>query len=143
MCVHWLTQRQSDVPPDDDWLTAAERAVLASLRVRKRWQDWRLGRWTAMQALAAYLGDSGSSPHTLARLEVRATESGAPEAPVDGQPAPVALSISHSTASALCVLGPRPVALGCDVERIEPRAAVFVRTNSCDATLKALPRRRA
>ena len=126
MRVYWLTQQQSDVPADDEWLTAAERAGLAGLRVPKRRHDWRLGRWTAKQALAAYLDDGGRSARTLARLEVRATEDGAPEAFVDGQPAPVTLSISHSAASALCALGPRPVALGCDVERIEPRAAVFV-----------------
>ena len=34
--VYWLEQAEADVPAPDDWLTAAELAVLAPLRIPKR-----------------------------------------------------------------------------------------------------------
>src|SRR5437660_665235 len=67
MEVHWLEQRGSDVPPQDDWLSAAELMRLAGMRVEKRRVDWRLGRWTAKAAIAAHmrtpaLSGPGSAP---------------------------------------------------------------------------------
>jgi 4'-phosphopantetheinyl transferase len=54
MDVYWLDQTQADVPAGDEWLCAREAACLARLRFAKRRADWRLGRWTAKRALAAY-----------------------------------------------------------------------------------------
>ena len=76
--VRWHHARAGEVPADDDWLTAGERAVVAGLAVAKRRADWRLGRWTAKALLDAVLGVP------LHRVEVRAADDGAPEPYVDG-----------------------------------------------------------
>jgi len=121
MGVGWLTRSRADVPPDDSWLGPRERRTLAALRMPKRRDDWRLGRWTAKAALAAWLG---AEP---ARLEVLAAPDGAPEASLDGRRAPVSLSLSHRGGRALAVVGAPPLTVGCDLELIEPRSDAFVR----------------
>jgi 4'-phosphopantetheinyl transferase len=117
----WLLQSVADVPADDDWLAAVERARLVRLHVAKRRVDWRLGRWTAKRAVAAALGADG------ARIAIIATESGAPLALLDGVPAPVAISLSHCAGRGLCVVAPSGAAVGCDLERVEPRSPAFLR----------------
>ena len=104
------------------WLTAGEQATLARLHVAKRRSDWLLGRWTAKRALAAYLG----CVSRLARVEIRAAESGAPEVFLDGRAAPLTLSLSHAAGRGLCAVTAAGVALGCDLERIESRSRAFV-----------------
>ena len=52
---HWLEQTEADLPAANDWLSAGERLRLDGMRFAKRHADWRLGRWTAKRALAAYL----------------------------------------------------------------------------------------
>jgi 4'-phosphopantetheinyl transferase len=117
----WLSQRQADVPAGDDWLGAAERDVLAGLRVAPRRASWRLGRWTAKAALAAWLGVSGAD------LEVLAAPDGAPEAWLHGARAPVSVSLSHRGDRALAVVADAPTVAGCDLELIEPRSGAFIR----------------
>ena len=51
----WLTSSAAEVSPGDAWLSTRERAVLAGLRLAKRRDDWRLGRWTSKAAVAAWL----------------------------------------------------------------------------------------
>ena len=53
--VYWLEQVNVDLSAEDDWLSSAERTRLKSMRISKRQNDWRLGRWTAKRALAIYL----------------------------------------------------------------------------------------
>jgi 4'-phosphopantetheinyl transferase len=120
--VHCLTQVAADVPAGDEWLAPEERARLASLGVVKRREEWRLGRWTAKRLLAACLPGGPA----LAAIVVRAAADGAPEAVVGGAPAGWTLSLSHRAGTALCAAAPGRVALGCDVELIEPRSAAFV-----------------
>ena len=117
----WLSRRRADVPPADWWLGEHERHVLAGLRFERRRDDWRLGRWTAKAALSRWLG----VPCT--RIEVLAAADGAPEAWVDGAPAPVAVSLSHRGGRALAVVDSAPGAVGCDLELVEPRSDAFVR----------------
>jgi 4'-phosphopantetheinyl transferase len=117
----WLTRCSADVPPGDGWLGARERAVLAGLRVPKRRDDWRLGRWTAKAAVAAQLG---ADP---ARIEILAAPDGAPEAWLDGRPAPVSVSLSHRAGRAVAAVVAAPDAIGCDLELVEPRSPAFVR----------------
>lgn len=130
--VGWLLATAADVPPGDTWLVERERVVLAGLRVAKRRDDWRLGRWTAKCAVAYAVGLRAAtiSRHEfsfdLVRLEIRAPSGGAPEALLDGRPAPVAISISHAAGRGLCAVAPANIVVGCDVERIEPRSAAFV-----------------
>jgi 4'-phosphopantetheinyl transferase len=120
--IHWLTQTSLQLPNGEAWLTAGEQAALARLHVAKRRNDWLLGRWTAKRAVAAHLG----CMNHLARLEIRAAQSGAPEAFLDGRAAPLALSLSHAAGRGLCAVTAAGVALGCDLERIEPRSRAFV-----------------
>ena len=122
--VYWLTQTFADVPQDDSWLSAKERAFAGRMHFEKRRQDWRLGRWTAKQAMLHYL--SLPSGHDQAsRLEILAAADGAPEAFLDGIPAPAALSISHSAGIAFCAVAATGLALGCDLEEIRPREDNF------------------
>ena len=117
----WLTSWAAEVAPGDDWLSARERAVLAGLRLPKRRDDWRLGRWTAKAAVAAWLG-VGSE-----RVEVLAGADGAPDAWLDGAPAPVSLSLSHRAGRGLAAVTDLPAVIGCDLELVEHRSDAFVR----------------
>jgi 4'-phosphopantetheinyl transferase len=134
--VYWLTRQASDLPLDDRWLAPSERQHLAGLRFQGRRRDWLLGRWTAKQALTLRLGheremSAAESPvpalaFPLASIAIRARDGGAPEALIDGAPAPWEISLSHRGGVGLCALAARGAALGCDVERIEPRSAELV-----------------
>lgn len=123
--LYWLIQTHDDLPPDDDWMAASERAVLETLRFERRRTSWRLGRWTAKCALSAFLTPTRGSvlPATLAVL---ASESGAPTPYLYDDPLPAALSISHRNGLACSAVAPSGVALGCDLEAIEPRTDRFV-----------------
>ena len=123
--VRWHECRQADVPDDSRWLTENESRILCSFRVPKRRGDWRLGRWTAKRAVAAYLQLPQELP-SLAKIEIRAVDSGAPEVFLPGGPAAVSISITHSHGIAACAVTRPGAALGCDLETIEPRSDAFV-----------------
>jgi phosphopantetheinyl transferase len=125
MRVYWLEQSENDLPVDNDWLSVSELERLHRFRFAKRRTDWRLGRWTAKRAIATCLSWP-SHPRILARIEICATASGAPEAVVPNLPAPFSISLSHSGRAAICAVAPFGVALGCDLELIESRADAFV-----------------
>ena len=117
----WLTRDLGDVPRHDRWLSEPEREALSALRVPKRRADWRLGRWTAKAAVAAW------RRVPLEAVVVIAADDGAPEALIDGDPAAVALSLSHRAGRALAAVGDPRSALGCDLEALEPRSPAFLR----------------
>jgi 4'-phosphopantetheinyl transferase len=123
--VYWLEQTEADVPVDDDWLSTSEAARLNGMRFAKRRADWRLGRWTAKRALAISL-NMPSHLEALAGIEIRPAESGAPEVFLANQPAAVTISLSHRRRAAVCAVAPSGVALGCDLEIIEPRSDGFI-----------------
>jgi 4'-phosphopantetheinyl transferase len=125
MDLYWLEQTESDVPVNNDWLSPHETKCLAALRFLKRRSDWRLGRWTAKQALAACM-NLPATVRAFTNLEIRAASSGAPEVFVDAQPAGIAISLSHREGTALCTVGPPQRNFGCDLEMVEPRSAAFV-----------------
>jgi 4'-phosphopantetheinyl transferase len=126
MLIRWLARGMRDVPESDDWLTPAESARLASLRFPKRRTEARLARWTAKAALTAALGlDDGAG--TLAGIEIRAAATGAPEAFLGEEPAPAAVSLTDRADWAVCVVAPVDLAVGCDLELVEPRSDAFVR----------------
>jgi len=125
MNVYWLEQTQDEVPPEDDWLSASEAACHHLLHFAKRRADWRLGRWTAKRAVASYLNLPARSL-VLAKIDIRPTVSGAPEAFVDEKPGPVTISLSHREGRALCAVAQFGVDLGCDLEVIEPRSDAFL-----------------
>lgn len=119
-CCRYLTARLADLPDSLSWLSLRERETLDRLHVAKRRQDWLLGRWAAKRAVAASLG-SPDRQLPLRAIEILAAPDGAPEAYVATVAAPLDISISHSAGRALCALVPRGVAVGCDVEHVEPR----------------------
>jgi 4'-phosphopantetheinyl transferase len=125
MEVLWLEQSVADVPNCDDWLSDAETSCLNGLRFPKRRSDWRLGRWTAKHAIAAYLNLS-CARDALVAIEIRKAPSGAPEAFLEGESAGVGISISHRADLAACAVAPSGVMLGCDVELVEPRTPAFI-----------------
>jgi 4'-phosphopantetheinyl transferase len=124
MEVHWLEQADADVPTGNDWLGAAEALRLGDMRFAKRRADWRLGRWTAKRALSIY-GNRPSDSASLAAIEILPAASGAPDVFVANQPAAVTISISHRAHVAFCAVAAPVVALGCDLEIIEPRSDAF------------------
>lgn len=123
--VYWLEQTEADVPTENDWLSVGEAARLDSMRFPKRRADWRLGRWTAKRALALYLGVSGQH-QALVDIELRPAPSGAPEVFLAGQPATTTISLSHRGSHAVCAAAAASVAIGCDLEIIEPRSDEFI-----------------
>lgn len=140
MKVYWLTQNLAEVPPDDDWLSPNERAVLDTLRFPKRRAEWRLGRWTAKCVLAAYqraksdlrtrdfmnLNSPDAQVGLYRTIEIRAATDGAPEAFMNAEPLPIPLSISHRNEIGFCVINPLGSTVGCDLEMIEPRSDDFI-----------------
>jgi 4'-phosphopantetheinyl transferase len=125
MNLYWLEQCGQDLPKENDWLSGSEIKFLEGLRIAKRRGDWRLGRWTAKHALAAYLNSPCSSAG-LAKIEIRPASSGAPEAFFENNPAAVTISLSHRDDRAICVVAPPAVEMGCDLERVEPRSDAFI-----------------
>jgi 4'-phosphopantetheinyl transferase len=117
----WLTGSLAEVPAGDGWLGARERRALEALRVEKRRADWRLGRWTAKAAVGAWLA------LPALRIEIVAGDDGAPEAWLDGERAPVSVSLSHRGGRALAAVTSAPAVVGCDLELVEPRSGAFVR----------------
>ena len=125
MTIHWLEQTEADVPAENQWLNANEILRLNAMRIPKRRTDWRLGRWTAKQAVAACL-NLPTELSTLADVEIRAASSGAPEVFLQDKPAEIAISLSHSSGTALCTLAPPEINFGCDLETVEPRSDAFI-----------------
>lgn len=123
--VRWLSQGESDVPAGLDWLAGFERERLGRIRFRKRLDDYLLGRWTAKRALALHLGVPLVAP-ALATLEIRHAPGGAPIAARGGTRLPVEISISDRAGQATCAVAPAGLALGCDLELVEPRSRRFV-----------------
>ena len=123
--VLWFEAVTADLPAGDDWLGQEELRVLRAFRVPKRRDDWRLGRWTAKHAVAAYL-NMAVDPASLAAIEIRPADSGAPEVFLSHQPAAVSISISHCNGAAVCAVAQSGVALGCDLEVIAPRSDAFI-----------------
>lgn len=122
MHVFWLEQTAAGVPAEDDWLGPGEKETLSRLRFARRRADWRLGRWTAKQAVCACL----NAKYSLPDIEIRAAASGAPEVFIRQQPAGVAISLSHRSGTAACAVAPLGTAIGCDLELVEERSDGFV-----------------
>ncbi len=128
MEVYWLEQAEADLPTAEDWLSPSEAARLNGMRFVKRRSDWRLGRWTAKNALAMYFLylKIPADPQILANIEIRSASSGAPEAYFHNQPAAATISLSHRAGIAACAVSVPGVELGCDLEMVESRSDAFV-----------------
>lgn len=124
MDIYWLEQTEAQVPEGDHWLSAAETEVQRRFRFLKRRADWRLGRWTAKNAVAMRL-NAGLEYSGLRTIEIRPAASGAPEVFLEGERAPLNISLSHRQGLGACAVGPADISLGCDLEFVEPHSATF------------------
>ncbi len=123
---YYLEQKLSQMPAPAAWLSPREREILARLKIPKRRNDWLLGRWTAKQVIL-HIAGTEIPAKKIAQLEIIAAAEGAPQVFFADQPLDMAISISHSHGTALSLAGPGKIALGCDLEKIEPRSTAFVR----------------
>jgi 4'-phosphopantetheinyl transferase len=123
--VAWLSQGLTDVPPEDGWLSSRESAWVRRMRFDKRRSEFRMGRWTAKNAIALYL-DRPRTPEALHAVEIDRAPGGAPAPLVEGQPAPVSISMTDRADQAICVVSRPGVGLGVDLELVEPRSDAFV-----------------
>lgn len=139
MNLYWLEQVQADVPVGDEWLSLWETARADNFRIAKRRADWRLGRWTAKQAVAFCLSLNGDLP-ALTAIEIRPASSGVPQVFVDQARAPLEISLSHREGRAMCVIARIDTRVGCDLEVIEPRSDAFIADYLTDAEQQILAR---
>lgn len=125
MHVYWLEQTEADVPLENDWLSTSEVFCLKNMRFAKRRADWRLGRWTAKRAVNSFL-QLRDELHYMAEIEIRSAPSGAPEVFFANNPAGITISLSHRAETAVCTVAGSKVALGCDLEIVEPHSDAFL-----------------
>jgi 4'-phosphopantetheinyl transferase len=126
LATWWLARGEDQLPAAGDWLSAAERSRADALRYAKRRTDFLLGRWTLKLAVAQVLGWP-ADPAALARIEGRNAPSGAPRLYIDGQPTGRGVSLTDRAGCAVALVADRAVAVGCDVEIVEPRSDAVVR----------------
>lgn len=112
----------AELPEDDSWLAPEEAERARGFRLPGRRLDFRLDRWTAKHAVAAWLGGC----EDFSKIAVRTSRDSAPLVLVDGEPAPLEVSFSHRDGRAACAVAPAGTRLGCDLEWIEPRSEAFV-----------------
>lgn len=123
--VHYTIQDAHQLPAGLDWLTPGELGRYGGFRFEKRRRDWLVGRWAAKRAL---LGISGLPDRDIRRFEIASAPDGAPLPRLDGRSCNMRLSLSHSNDRAFSVVSKDALALGCDIELVEPRSAGFVET---------------
>lgn len=144
--VRWRIVGPDDPGPHDAsgghwWLAPQERASLERLRNEKRRADWLRGRRVAKALLTELVRDAFGRECASTDIDVARTAAGTPTvfvrdaAATRWAPIPALVSISHSHGHAVAAAvwtgslsehGRVPVGLGVDLERVEPRDAVFV-----------------
>jgi 4'-phosphopantetheinyl transferase len=125
MTIRWLSQSEADLPATPVWLAPREQERAGGMRFAKRRNDYLLGRWTAKHAIARVL-ELPRVPAALAAIEIRNVAGGAPQAFVDGAPAPLSVSMSDRAGWGVCAVQRQGVTIGCDLELVEPRSEAFV-----------------
>lgn len=136
--IDWLTQSIAAVPNLDHGvvpeglLSLDEQRRLASLTVAKRRRDWLIGRWTAKRLLQSYMAGRIGAWLPLDTFTIASDPDGAPRVIADCEPelqsaiCNLKLSISHCHGHAFCAISDQGgLAIGADIERVEPRAPEF------------------
>jgi 4'-phosphopantetheinyl transferase len=118
-------QNGGGATPELEWLSVRELAQFSAMRFAKRRADWRLGRWTAKHAVATCLC-LPADIRSLAEIEVRPRQSGAPEVFLRNKWAPVSISLSHRAGRAVCAVAAARCTLGCDLEVVESHSDAFI-----------------
>jgi phosphopantetheinyl transferase len=146
--VAWRFGRGGEAPLPDlgdagHWLTRPERERAAAFQVQKRRDDWLVGRLNLKALLVTLVDARCGQPCLPSHIDIVRLPSGAPsvrlsaDAPrvgpfVPGSPLPLSVTNSHSHGAALAaavwVDGMHDrVAVGADLEWIEPRSEGFIR----------------
>ncbi len=115
-----------EVPAHDDWLTEPEAERIDGFRFAKRREETRLSRWTAKHTVALALELERTEAASLQTVSIRNASDGAPEAFLDGAPAPVSISMTDRADWSVCIVGSGAVSVGCDLELVESRSQLFV-----------------
>src|SRR5512135_670143 len=121
----WHSAGMGEVPTGDEWLSEREAARAAGMRYPKRRTEFRLGRWTAKTTIAGMLR-LASDPVDLSAVEIASAPGGAPDPRVGGDSARVSISMTDRADWAVCLASTERVALGCDLELVEPRSDGFI-----------------
>ncbi|MFI7423954.1 hypothetical protein [Nonomuraea sp. NPDC049684] len=106
--MRWLARGEGQLPAGEDRTGDGRPA------------EHPLARWTVSQALHLVCPGPAGDP------DVRRRPDGAAQAWRDGRPLPVGISITSRAGWAVCLLGLEPGAVGCDLQRVEPRGAGLV-----------------
>ena len=125
MDLYWLEQTEADVPAGEEWLSTQEVLRLHAMPFARRRNDWRLGRWTAKNAWAAYLKLTPEL-QMLREIEIRPASTGAPKLFFRNAPTEVTIGLSHRSGTAICAVSSSGGALGCDLEVVEARSDAFL-----------------
>jgi 4'-phosphopantetheinyl transferase len=123
--IYWLSQKISNLPENDEWLTTAELDQLSNFKIQKRRTDWKLGRWAAKTAVLEYLKNTSHTKH-YHEIELRSAADGAPETYIKNRIASFTISLSHSSGIALCAIDTDGLSIGCDIEKVEQRSGAFI-----------------
>jgi 4'-phosphopantetheinyl transferase len=143
--IDWLTQSIAAVPGLDrgvapeGLLGPEEQRRLASLTVAKRRCDWLIGRWTAKRLLQSYVARRTGAWLPLDAFTIASDPDGAPriiancklqipdcDPNLQSAICNLKLSISHCHGHGFCAISDQGgIAIGADIERVEPRAPEF------------------
>lgn len=101
-------------------LTLTEKRVYFAFRFDKRKREWLAGRLAAKRLARKKIAESGLI-YSDNEIAIEKNEAGAPY--IRARPCPWPISISHSGEWAVAAMmdGPRPSAIGVDIEKIEDR----------------------
>ena len=118
--VYWLACGEGELPDHDEWLSDRDRERFSTMSYTKRYEEARLSRWTAQNAVARVSGLDDP-----AQVEVSNNPDGSPWARAAGSR--VSISSTDRAGWAVTVVTAGDRRLGCDLELVEPRSAQFVR----------------
>lgn len=124
--MQWLVRGESQVPPNQQWLTTTEAARASTMRYTKRRTEYLLRRYAGKCAVAAAIGLSEDSA-SLGRIAVLNRVTGAPYVEIDGRTLDTDISLTDRAGWSVCLVGPDLGAVGVDLEIVEPRSDGFVR----------------
>lgn len=124
MDPHWLAASEAQVPEGTAWLGPWERERLARMRYTKRRIEFLTSRHAAKLAV---LRATGRPDGRLSDVEIRHRPGGAPMALLDGVEPDLSISMTDRSGWAACLTTSAPVAVGVDLEVVEPRSEAFVR----------------
>lgn len=106
------------IPPAEEFLTERELKIYNDFKVEKRRREWLGGRY-ALKSIA-----EGLFIFDIKHIEVRSKQSGQPSLAVPGG-CSLPVSITHSGDFAAAAIALSGMAIGIDIESVEPRSPAW------------------